>query len=137
MTATSAEATTLDSPPTSNGGTGNTSPIEGSLELKDETQEPSTTDLFLNMEPLEQLAAKKTISIPRSPNFSRKEVVQAFQTAFELIGGVPRLALWGHENPNEFYKLYGKLLPSSNSSALGEQSKLVIEMAIRPGALDE
>ena len=63
-------------------------------------------------------------------------MVQAFQTAFELIGGVPRLALWGNENPNEFYKLYGKLLPSSNSSALGEQSKLVIEMAIKPGGLD-
>jgi hypothetical protein len=88
------------------------------------------------MAPLQALSSNKTIRVPRSPNFSRKEVVQAFQSAFELIGGVPRLAMWGHENPNEFYKLYGKLLPSSNSSALGEQSKLVIEMAIKPGPLD-
>lgn len=117
-------------------GIEDTAPIEGNQQLMEPTPEKDTVDLFLNMQPLTDLSNKSVVRVPRSPNFSRKEVVQAFQTAFELIGGVPRLALWGNENPNEFYKLYGKLLPSSNSSALGEQSKLVIEMAIKPGGLD-
>ena len=122
-----------DSTDTSSNGTKDISPIEGSLELAP----TNTQTLFLDMEPLAALSNKEKVVIPRNPTFNRKEVVQSFQSAFELIGGVPRLALWANENPNEFYKLYGKLLPSSNSSALGEQSKLVIEMAIKPGALDE
>ena len=126
-----------DSLPTSSPGIEDTSPIEGSLEPQTPTPEEDFTVLYLDMEPLAALADKRTVRIPRSPTFSRKEVVQSFQSAFELIGGVPRLALWANDNPNEFYKLYGKLLPSSNSSALGEQTKLVIEMAIKPGALDE
>ena len=121
-----------DSAVASSPGTSSTSPIEGSLEPAPET----TNLLYLDMQPLAALSEGKTIRVPRNPQFSRKEVVQAFQSAFELIGGVPRLALWGNDNPNEFYKLYGKLLPSSNSSALGESAKLIIEMAIKPGALD-
>ncbi len=122
-----------DSTDTSSNGTKDISPIEGSLELAP----TNTQTLFLDMAPLEALSKHEKVVIPRNPTFNRKEVVQSFQSAFELIGGVPRLALWANENPNEFYKLFGKLLPSSNSSALGEQSKLVIEMAIKPGALDE
>jgi len=117
-------------------GTEDTSPIEGSLESPAQTLEEESTVLYLDMQPLAALSEGRTVRIPRSPHFSRKQVVSAFESAFELIGGVPRLALWANENPNEFYKLYGKLLPSSNSSALGEQSKLIIEMAIKPGALD-
>ena len=94
-------------------------------------------DLYLNMAPLEALADNKVIRIPRNPHFSRKDVVQSFQSAFELIGGVPRLALWADQHTTEFYKLYSRLLPSQASSALGESNVLRIEMAIKPGALDE
>ena len=35
-----------------------------------------------------------------------------FQHAFELIGGIPRLAHWAHANPDKFYQLYSKLIPA-------------------------
>lgn len=36
---------------------------------------------------------------------------EAFQLAFEGMGGIEGLIAWGRENPNEFYKLYGRLIP--------------------------
>jgi hypothetical protein len=36
---------------------------------------------------------------------------QAFQDAFETIGGLPRLALWAHYNYGRFIHLYSKLVP--------------------------
>lgn len=94
-------------------------------------------DVCLNMEPLSRIADGKTVRVPRNPHFTRKDVVQAFQSAFELIGGVPRLALWGHENQTEFYKLYARLLPSQASSALGESNTLKIIMDVPHSPLDE
>ena len=58
------------------------------------------------------------LPIPRSGRFSRGDVVNAFASAFELIGGVPRLALWANNNPTEFYKLFGKMLPSATQVEL-------------------
>lgn len=58
------------------------------------------------------------LPIPRSGRFSRGDVVNAFASAFELIGGVPRLALWANQNPTEFYKLFGKMLPSATQVEL-------------------
>jgi len=68
------------------------------------------------MEALEKMSTlrRARIAIPRTPKFSRSEVVNSFHTAFEMIGGIPRLALWANENPGEFYKLFGKLLPSAS-----------------------
>lgn len=31
--------------------------------------------------------------------------------AFDLMGGVPALVVWGRTNPTEFYRLWSKLLP--------------------------
>ena len=104
--------------------------------LETTTQEEPTTELFLNMAPLHQLAAGNKVAIPRSKNFSRKDVVNAFQAAFDLIGGVPRLALWANANETEFFKLYSKMLPSQASSALGESNELRLTLAIAPSALD-
>ena len=88
---------------------------------------------------MEAIADRDTtrLVIPRNKDFSRKQVVEAFHSAFELIGGVPRLALWGHQHETEFYKLYSKLLPSQASSALGEANELVIRHVLPRGALDE
>ena len=58
------------------------------------------------------------LCVPKNPRFSRADVVSAFQSAFELIGGTPRLALWANDNPTEFYKLFGKLLPSATQVEL-------------------
>ena len=66
---------------------------------------------------LSRLRATK-LPIPKTHKFSRAEVVNSFASAFELIGGTTRLALWANENPGEFYKLFGKLLPSSSVSEI-------------------
>jgi hypothetical protein len=70
-------------------------------------------------------------------DFSRKDVVRAFQRAFELIGGIPRLALWAHDNPTDFYKLYARLLPSQASPALGEANEMTVIHVIPRSTLDE
>jgi hypothetical protein len=36
---------------------------------------------------------------------------QAFQFAFDELGGAKGLAQWGKKNKDEFYKLYSKLIP--------------------------
>jgi hypothetical protein len=45
--------------------------------------------------------------------WSRKEIEQAFIETFDLIGGIPRLALWANneENYGEFLKLLMRLAP--------------------------
>ncbi len=51
---------------------------------------------------------------PQLPSFARtRNVKEQFQHAFELIGGIPRLAYWAHTNPDKFYNLYGRLIPQS------------------------
>ena len=87
---------------------------------------------------MEALATPNTrLSIPRNREFNRKQVVTAFSNAFELIGGVPRLALWADANPSDFFKLYARLLPSQASSALGESNELVIKHVLPRTGLDE
>lgn len=57
----------------------------------------------------------------KHPTYSRQETEQAFHEVFDLIGGVPRLALWANnpENYGEFLKLYSKLLPKEAARADG------------------
>lgn len=45
--------------------------------------------------------------------YSKKQVEQGILEAFELIGGIPRLAIWANDPANygEFLKLYVKCLP--------------------------
>lgn len=68
--------------------------------------------------------------------FSRNDVVKAFQRAFLMIGGVQRLALWGNANPDKFYPLYAKMLPS-NSIQIGDNAIVQIVHALPPTQLDE
>lgn len=98
-------------------------------------QEVVTTDW---QETLHLIAQPNTVMrVPRQKDFSRKDVVNAFTNAFELIGGTPRLALWAHANEGDFYKLYSRLLPSQASSALGEANEIVIKHVLPRGALDK
>ena len=76
------------------------------------------------------------LSIPRNSKVSRKQVVQAFQDAFELVGGTPRLAVWANENPTDFYKLYARLLPSQASEALGESNEIIVKHVLPRTDLD-
>lgn len=99
------------------------------------TREIETGDWEATMEAL--ATPNSRLRIPRNSDFSRKEVVTAFNSAFELMGGIPRLALWAHENQTDFFKLYARLLPSQASQALGETNELVIKHVLPRGPLDE
>ncbi len=81
-----------------------------------------------------------TPRIPRArrkkDGFSRMDVVNAFQRSFEMMGGVPRLALWANANPDKFYPLYARLMPSTSINITHEGAKLIIEHAIPTSPLD-
>jgi len=51
-------------------------------------------------------------AVARLPKgFKKTRLVEAFEESFELIGGVPRLAMWANQNPGAFYKLYARIQP--------------------------
>jgi hypothetical protein len=59
-------------------------------------------------------------SATRLPAYTKTRNVRLqFQHAFELIGGIPRLAHWAHANPDKFYSLYSKLIPAQVSGLDG------------------
>ena len=80
-------------------------------------------------------AARKTVRLTRG--VSRKKVAEAFQQSFDLIGGVPRLSYWAHENYGEFIKLYSKLMPAQSSRLMEDQEERVIKHVIPPTELDQ
>lgn len=57
------------------------------------------------------------------------DVVSAFQQAFDLIGGTTRLTLWANQNPDKFYPLYAKLMPSTAINIQTDGNQLIIEHA--------
>jgi len=109
-------------------------------EYDDAAEEANTQNIEVNdwNETMEQIAQPGTLlRIPSNNEVTRKDVVKAFTNAFELIGGVPRLAIWANANPSTFYKLYARLLPSQASSALGESNTMTIRHVLPRGPLDE
>lgn len=54
-----------------------------------------------------------TIKAPQRRRVTRETIVEQFNETFQLIGGVPRLAIWADQNPTQFYALYSKLLPAA------------------------
>ena len=46
-----------------------------------------------------------------SVNKTTASVKQALTEAFERRGGVPALLRWADDQPGEFYKLWGRLVP--------------------------
>lgn len=46
-----------------------------------------------------------------TPNKMTSSAKEAFQAAFDQIGGMHGLAVWAAANPTEFYKLYARLIP--------------------------
>jgi hypothetical protein len=50
---------------------------------------------------------------PRLPALLRsRNAREQLKHAFDLIGGIPRLAMWGHQNPGDFYKLWVRTVPT-------------------------
>jgi hypothetical protein len=75
------------------------------------------------------------ISVPRE--LKRQRVVNAFHDAFELIGGVPRLAIWADGHPTDFYKLYARLLPAEASKSASQSEQPTVIHVLPRGPLDE
>lgn len=54
-------------------------------------------------------AAQKVNRIPKQNK--KQRFIEGLGDAFELVGGVPRLAMWADHNLTEFYKICGKSVP--------------------------
>lgn len=66
---------------------------------------------------------------PKIMSQAREDLAEAF----ELMGGVPALVLWGKQNPTDFYRIWAKLIPATaakESEAMPLES-LLSELADR------
>lgn len=52
------------------------------------------------------------------PNKLTMAAKEAFQYAFDGIGGQDALAKWGRDNQTEFYKLFARLIPVQQDMSL-------------------
>ena len=64
--------------------------------------------------------------LPGFPNKTTVSVKAALEAAFLGLGGVPALIAWGQQEPGEFYRLWGKLLPRNVTIEGGAQLGIVI-----------
>lgn len=77
---------------------------------------PSIADILppsLLSEQAQQLvdyATRRGGRLPKS--LSKSTVKDNFDKCFEMIGGLPRLAIWADQNPSAFFTHYAKLLPA-------------------------
>lgn len=81
-------------------------------------------------------APKKVLKFNRASKVTRQDVVNAFTNAFQMIGGVDRLAVWADANPGEFFKIFGKLLPPSNTDLLDGNREFVVRHILPPPVMD-
>lgn len=112
-----------------------TSPLEPVILTREEYEaKREQAELALMDSTLRSLATKpRPYPIPRA--VGRKKVEQAFHTAFEIIGGVPRFALWADSNPTEFYKLYARLLPQEMTNKM--EGGVTIQHVLPRTSLDD
>jgi len=70
-------------------------------------------DYHRDLMPFMSEAAMECFAINKAPKQKSRNarLLDALQETFELIGGVPRMALWADGHPGEFYKLFGKQIP--------------------------
>lgn len=64
---------------------------------------------------------ERGIHSTRLPKALRNQkAAQAMQSAFEIIGGVPRLALWADANPDKFYPLFARMIPTTAAPVIAD-----------------
>lgn len=63
-------------------------------------------------------------TVKRSP----RRTNNAVQDAFDLIGGVPRLAIWADRNPGEFFT---KILPRTLQSQMQQEHSGTIQIVTK------
>jgi hypothetical protein len=78
--------------------------------------------------------SRKCRAVTQAPRrkFDRDKFLSAMDEAFELIGGVPRLAHWADQNPTEFFRLMGKTIPQANLMDIQAKMSMQILPALAP-----
>lgn len=66
-----------------------------------------------------------------SPNKTTVLVKTALQNVYAKKGGDAALLKWAKDNETEFYKLWGRMLPTEVSGPDGEPLKAVHEIVLR------
>lgn len=106
--------------------------------------EPNFSDRVLEysdqLSPLLSDYAKATQGFNRIPKkqAQKQRIIQSLAEAFEIVGGVPRLALWADKNYGEFMKIVGKQIPVLVQNSIGIQANgpVTIVSAIPRSDLD-
>lgn len=62
-----------------------------------------------------------------SQNCATVTAKAAFQLAFDRIGGAAKLAEWANANTTDFYKIYGRLIPT-DVTVDPENNKIIVEI---------
>lgn len=70
-----------------------------------------------------------------APVEKRSKVGEAFQEVFELVGGVPRLALFADTNYGDFLRHYAKMIPRDVD--MKHSGTINIVPALPPSPLDD
>lgn len=83
------------------------------------------------------IVGRKFNNVPKK-QAQKQRVIQALAEAFEVVGGVPRLALWADKNYGEFMKIIGKQIPVLVQNSIGIQANgpVTIVSAIPRSDLD-
>ena len=70
-----------------------------------------------------------------TPNKVTGAVKEALTLAFEKVGGVEALVIWGQANQTELYKLWAKLLPQEVDAKLSDPNgdPVTFTLNIGPG----
>lgn len=115
-------------------------PSNEALSIEEEEAKKSVMAYMSGEEGLEVFCERlreKGISLPKNTiwqHAKRKNVEAAVHATFSMLGGVPAMALWAHENPNIFYSAYIKLAPIE--SQITGAGNIFINTAVPESALD-
>jgi hypothetical protein len=99
--------------------------------VPEETKEPEFRLFQPGTDLVEIEYKRKHVALPEK----RTKVGEAFQEVFELVGGVPRLALYADENYGDFLRHYSKMIPRDVD--MKHSGTINIVPALPPSPLDE
>ena len=98
---------------------------------------PILGELILSDEYKEIERKRKNIQKrPKSKKSQVSRVTESLNETYELIGGVPRMAIWANEptNQSDFYKLWAR---TGQKTELMHSGKVIIRPALPKSALDD
>lgn len=98
-----------------------------------DTQEPMEDNSYLSDRAI--FARHQAIERRLKRKSKRETLTEQLEACYELIGGVPRQALWADENPGEFYALLARAKLAQQAKKV-DHTIQVIEPAIPRTALD-